>query len=227
MKKLLVAGAFMALGVFNSAHAADLPGRGEAFAPAPAAVPVQGYNWTGFYAGLNAGYGWGSFRNGAAPLLGKPSGAVIGGQAGYNYQMNNFVIGAEGDLYWSGMNSKRSFVGPPVVATKGSVDWAGSLRARAGFAADRALVYATAGYTFAQFKGSVVDITTPATFTASAIRHGWTAGAGIEYAFTNQVSAKVEYLYSQYSSSTIFGAPYVTGSGITTSVLRAGVNYHF
>lgn len=203
--------------------AADLPARSEPYAPAPVAAPVQGYNWTGFYAGLNAGYGWGSFRNGLAGALGKPKGAVLGGQIGYNYQMNNFVLGAEGDLYWSGMKSRRLFPGP--VLARGSVDWAGSLRARAGFAADRALIFATGGYTFGKVSASVID--TVVAYSSSTMRHGWVLGGGIEYAFTNNVSGKAEYLYSRYSSKTIFGVPYTTASGVSTSVIRAGVNYHF
>lgn len=224
MKKILVAGALASLVAMNAAVAADLPGRNEPYAPAPAVSPV-GYNWTGFYAGLHAGYGWGTFNNGTANIVGKPSGYVLGGQAGYNYQMNNFVIGAEADIYSSGMSSKRTFAGP--VFGKGSVDWAGSLRARVGFAADRALVYATGGYAFAQVKASVVDTVIPVAYSNSSMRHGWTLGGGIEYAFTNNISAKAEYLYSSYGSKTVFGAPYTANSSLTTSVVRAGVNYHF
>ncbi|MGE3245918.1 MAG: outer membrane protein [Beijerinckiaceae bacterium] len=225
MRTLFAAAALASLVALQGAVAADLPSNRAPYSPEPMSAPARGYVWTGFYAGVNAGYSWGSFHNGSANLLGKPSGAAIGGQIGYNHQMSNFVIGVEGDIAWNGGRSKKVFPGP--VYTNGSLDWSGSLRARAGFAADRALVYATGGYGFAQVKGTVNDTVIPAVFNASSVRHGWTGGLGIEYAFTNNISAKAEYLYASYGSKTIFALPYLTGSGVTTSTVRAGVNYHF
>lgn len=225
MKKLFAVSAAAALFAMSSAIAADLPARSPAMAPAPVYSSPISYNWTGFYAGLHAGYGWGRFKKVTGGIFGKANGGVVGGQLGYNYQVNSFVMGVEADAYWSGMKGKRAFPGP--INTSGSVSWAGSLRARAGFAADRALVYLTGGYAFASVKASVIDAVIPVTFTASGMRHGWTLGGGIEYAFTNNISAKAEYLYASYSSKRIFGAPYTTGSGLTTSIIRAGVNYHF
>lgn len=225
MKKLFAASAAVTLFAISTALAADLPARGPAVAPAPVYSSPISYNWTGFYAGLHAGYGWGSFKKVTGGILGKASGGVAGVQAGYNYQVNSFVMGLEGDVYWNGMSAKRTFAGP--INTSGSVSWAGSLRARAGFAADRALVYLTGGYAFASVKASISDTIIPVAFSASGMRHGWTLGGGIEYAFTDSISAKAEYLYSSYGSKRIFGVPYTTSSAVTTSVIRAGVNYHF
>ncbi|MBM3607163.1 MAG: porin family protein [Alphaproteobacteria bacterium] len=222
--KSVLAAAFGSL-LAGGAVAADLPGRGAPASPGPVFSPVQAYNWSGVYAGLNAGYGWGSFQRGTKGLIGSTSGAALGATLGYNYQMGSFVIGAEGDLNKSWERGGRNFVGP--AATKGSLDWFGTLRARAGFAADRALVYATGGYAFGKLNASVNDTGIPAAFSNSSIRHGYALGAGIEYAFTNNISAKAEYLYMNLGGGSVFGAPYVQTSGYSTSIIRAGVNYHF
>lgn len=208
-----------------SASAADLPSRNQPYAPAGAVAAAAPYDWNGFYAGVNAGYGWSSLGGGAKNLFKAPSGAVLGGQLGFNYQSNRLLLGLEGDLYWSGMSGSRNFAGP--ITTKAELDWAMSLRGRAGFAADRALVYLTAGYSFGKISTQVSDTTIPAFLKSSDMRGGWVLGAGIEYAFTDNISFKTEYLYTSYSQKTILGAPYTTSSRISTSILRAGVNYHF
>jgi len=226
MKKLFLAAALApALIASGAALAADLPGRGAPASPGPVFSPVQAYNWTGVYAGVNAGYGWGKFQRGAAPLIGGTSGATIGGTLGYNYQMGSLVLGVEGDLNKSWERGGRNFVGP--ISTKGSMEWYGTLRGRAGFAADRALVYATGGYAFGKINASINDTVLPVQFSNSSTRHGYVLGAGIEYAFTNNISAKAEYLYMRLGSNTMFAAPYLTTSAYSTSLIRAGVNYHF
>lgn len=221
----LPAFALFSLAMVSVAPAADLPARGAPESPAPVYAPVSNYNWTGVYGGLNAGYGWGSFQRGAGPLIGNTSGGIFGAQLGYNYQMGNFVIGAEGDLNWSGEKGGRNFVGP--ISTRGSLDWFGTLRGRVGFAADRVLVYGTGGYAFGKVKASINDTVLPVAFADSSVRHGYALGAGIEYAFTKSISVKAEYLYANLGSKTLFAAPYLTTSGYSTSIIRAGVNYHF
>ncbi|HMN70745.1 MAG TPA: porin family protein, partial [Rhodoblastus sp.] len=94
MRKFLLAGVALAsLATAGAAAAADLPSRrapgGYDYAPA---APV--FTWTGFYLGLNAGYGWGSFTNGSDQLFGKPSGFAGGVTGGFNWQATqNFVLG--------------------------------------------------------------------------------------------------------------------------------------
>ena len=107
------------------------------------------------------------------------------------------------------------------------MDWAASLRARVGFAADRALVYLTGGYGMGKIAARVNDTTIPAVFSSSGTRGGWILGGGIEYAFANHVSVRTEYLYTRYGSKAILGGAYRTSSGVSTSVVRVGVNYHF
>lgn len=213
-----------ALVAASAAHAADLPGRGAAIAPAPAFTQYAPFSWTGFYAGLNAGYGWGSFNRASSTIMGKASGGVLGAQLGYNYQFGSIVAGLEGDANWSGQSGSRA----TVVATRGSLDWFGTLRGRVGFAAERALIYGTAGYAGGEVKATVVNPGPPAVVeSTSAWRNGWALGAGIEYAFTNSISAKAEYLYMNLGSKTLFPATLPVTSTFTNSVVRAGVNYHF
>lgn len=208
-----------------AAHAADLPGRGGALSPAPVFSQAAPYSWNGFYAGLNAGYGWGSFNRGASTVIGNSSGGLLGGQVGYNAQFGSLVAGVEADADISWISGSKAVA--PGVASKGKLEWFGTLRGRLGFAADRALIYATGGYAGGSVKATIVDTVIPATFTTSGWRNGYALGAGIEYAFTNNISAKAEYLYMNLGSRTLFAAPWVTSSTYSVSTIRAGVNYHF
>ncbi len=151
-----------------AAQAADMP----QYTPPPVITAVPSFDWTGFYAGLNAGYGWSS-SDGADATFVDPGGAFfgpclaagacargmsydrngfVGGvQAGYNWQFNQLVLGIEGDIEYSDMNGSSistTAVAPFAVgrfAASSDINWLGTLRGRAGVAIDRALVYATAG----------------------------------------------------------------------------------
>lgn len=173
------------------ALAADLPAR--AAPPAPiVAVPV--FTWTGFYAGVNAGWGWldnnnnngifvpaGTFAPpyaGVSGVLGgtaggDDNGVVLGGQIGYNYQIGSFVVGAEADIQWADFNvENRVFFAPtgfppsfvPALLGQDDMEWFGTVRARAGVAFDRVLIYATGGFAY------------------SDNNTGWTVGGGVEWA---------------------------------------------
>lgn len=210
-----------------AAHAADLPRRGPALAPAPAqslyAPPA--FTWTGFYAGLNAGYNWGTTSGAAGQAFSGPSGSVAGATVGYNYQIGQIVVGAEADWDIDGARSSRVF---GAVNGVNSLSNVASLRARLGFAADRALVYATGGYAGGTLSGSLLDpAAVPTYYTTSAWRNGYSLGAGIEYAFTDKVSGKAEYIFNSLASQTVFAPPRLTTLGVNESTVRAGVNYHF
>lgn len=209
----------------SSAQAADLPGR--SYAPAPVyAPPPTPFSWTGFYAGLNAGYGWASFGAIGDATFGKPSGFNIGGTFGYNYQSNQLVVGLESDLDYLAYKSTRAIGAAPTVYYTANQRWMGTLRARVGFAADRALVYVTGGYAGGKQKASY-ESSTPVIGDINSMRHGWAVGAGIEYAFTNAISAKAEFLYASLAKRTMFPAPYTTRTDFSASAVRMGVNYHF
>jgi outer membrane immunogenic protein len=200
---LAVAAAILMAGV--AANAADLP-RG----PAPYYSPVSpaGYNWAGFYAGLNLGYEWGKVSN----TSGNPSGVAGGGQFGYNWQNGNFVFGAETDIQLSSADDTFA-------PWKFSNPWFGTLRGRIGYAMNNILFYGTGGLAYGDLKGELNSLDETKT------EFGWTLGAGMEVGLTPNWSAKVEYLYMDLGSRTFS----ITGTdnGLSASVLRLGVNYHF
>ena len=210
MKKFLLA-ALMA-GVATSAFAADLPNRkGPPPAPAPIYAPV--FSWTGFYVGLNGGYGLGT---GSSAGFGNPSGGLIGGTAGYNYQIGQFVVGAEGDWDWADLTKSGT---NSVGAYNSKVDSIVTARARAGFAIDRTLLFVTGGYAGVDEKLSFPGL--PASETNW--RSGGVIGAGAEYAITNNITAKAEYLYAPLGKSNFQGVKDDTN----LSLFRAGLNYKF
>lgn len=231
MRKLFYAGTALCtlagIGTLTSvsqSHAADLPSRTTAPAPAPyfAAPPV--FTWTGFYLGVNAGYNFGKVTS-LGTRFGTTDGASVGGTAGYNYQINQLVFGVEGDLDWVGARRTLNFVGP--VTTKASLKSLGTLRGRVGYAADRALLYVTGGYAGGTLDTSIVDTPAGTASTSNAYRSGFALGGGIEYALTNQVSAKAEYLYTGLQKKTVFTVPDTTTAGYGDLSIRFGLNYHF
>jgi outer membrane immunogenic protein len=228
MKKLLLAGVALAglVAGAGTASAADLPVR-TAPPPLVAAVPV--FTWTGFYVGVNAGYGWHDSNDEsifvpAGALVTAPlatgfiatnadngDGFVGGGQIGYNYQFGAFVLGVEADLQWADLGGSNDLGFVPTgfgtfvpAAVAGGLDWFGTVRARLGFAFDRALVYATGGFAYG---GS--DNNNNGFFdNNSDTRTGWTLGGGVEYAITNNVTLGVEGLWVNLSgdnNSTFIG----------------------
>jgi len=210
MKKFLLAA--LLAGVATSAFAADLPNRKAPPTPAPYYAPPV-FTWTGFYVGLNGGYGVGTGSNSG---FGNPSGGLIGGTAGYNYQIGQFVLGAEGDLDWADMtkNGTNATVG----AYKTDINTLATARARAGIALDRALLYVTGGYAGAETKVDIAGFGSQSDW-----RNGGVIGGGIEYAFTNNISAKAEYLYAPLQGKTYDGVK----SNADLSLIRAGLNYKF
>jgi outer membrane immunogenic protein len=194
-----------AVAASGTALAADLPrGPSPYYAPAPMNV----YNWGGAYAGLNLGYEWGKVTNSNID----PSGILGGGQVGYNWQSGQFVFGGETDLQGTGADDTFA-------PYKFSNPWFGTLRARAGFAMNNVLFYATAGLAYGDVKGewNALDET--------KTEIGWTGGLGMEVGFTPNWSAKVEYLYMDLADRafTITGV----NNGFQSNILRFGVNYHF
>ena len=137
----------------SAAQAADLPSR---YAPPPMVAAVPLFTWTGFYVGVNAGYGWNTNDSNTFidPVFGVVSGGgsdggfVGGGQIGYNYQFSQFVIGLETDIQYADIGNGRGTFGQGFAGNNNNGNWFGTVRARAGFAFDRALVYATGGLAY-------------------------------------------------------------------------------
>lgn len=195
------------LGASVAAQAADLPRRSEPRAPV-AKVPVMAL-WTGPYVGVNLGYGFGD----ATGTTIDPAGFVLGAQAGYNYQWDMFVVGLEADINYSFMTDKNA------AAARADLDWYGTIRPRVGIAFDRVLPYVTGGFAFGSQELQVAGVKQAKTLT------GYTVGAGVEYAFTNNISAKLEYLYMDLGKTNY--STFATKAGNESHIVRAGVNYKF
>jgi outer membrane immunogenic protein len=239
MKWILIAAAVTLAAAGGQVLAADLPPAAAPPPRAPAAYipPPPMFSWTGFYLGINGGYGFGqsSWSNPVFPTGSgnfSTSGFLFGGTLGANYQIGSFVIGLEGDGDWNGANGTSTGVtcGAPGCTTQG--DWLATIRGRAGYAFDRVLVYGTGGAAFGDVQGSFGSLPY-----ASGTQTGWTAGAGVEWAFLPNWTAKVEYLYvdlgnfSCPATSCGFGpaggpSPN-TSVSFTENIIRAGINYKF
>lgn len=203
LRKLLLS-SVAATAMAGSALAADLPSR----RPPPVVPIVPLFTWTGFYIGVDGGYGSQQIReNGifgglaAYTLNFRASGPVGGGHAGFNWQVNQFVFGMEGDVLGTSMRVNAPF---NVFLFNNSV-WRsgveGSIRGRVGVAFDRFMLYATGGVAFETFRLRENFLFAPGfndTFTPS--RAGLTVGGGVEYAFTNNWLARVEGRYSDFGT---------------------------
>lgn len=222
MKKIIWAAATAAV-LATPAFAADLPRR----QPYPEAVyvPVAPAGiWTGFYVGANIGANFSSsFNNNAAFSLGGASGFTGGLQAGYDYQVNRFVMGVVGDLNYSSINRRYIDTFPTDVRT--SMNWNGSIRARLGYAVqDNFLLYATGGLALGNVR---VSDALPGGFSQSKTLTGWTAGVGAEYAFTRNWTALLEYRYTSLQKASYDGVMPGARFGFEGHQLRTGINYRF
>ena len=248
---LAVAGTIATLAA-QSAYGADLPVK------APPQPQLSVPTWTGFYVGIHAGYAWGdwagdlTFDPGTGPLFVfdpphrtiNANGGVLGGQIGFNYQVNYFVFGLEADASWTnlkGSNSFTTFDGATNWAIENRLEWFATVRGRAGIATNNLLFYGTAGVAFGQTKGDLVVTALPAFVTAggSATENhiGWAAGGGVEWQYTRALSVKFEYLFVDLGSAdyrfvgtTFVGTPHTTDSfpaDLAFHTVRVGVNYRF
>ncbi|KQV28083.1 hypothetical protein ASC97_06970 [Rhizobium sp. Root1203] len=210
MKNLIVSAALFAL-ASGPAFAADLV---EQPAPAPvAAAPV--FTWVGPYFGIDGGAGWlnGDFSAGGSSVSEDFNGGLFGAFVGYNWQFDNIVLGVEGNVEHN-WNDKDFLGGDVSVGT----DWAGAARARVGYAFDRALIYGAAGWTASS---GFVDI--PGFDKESKTFNGYTVGAGIDYAFTNNVFVRGEYRYNDFGSKDILGVDV----DLDQSVVKFGLGVKF
>ena len=278
MKRIFVGALAIASTFVTAAVAADLPVK------APP-VPVVIYNWTGFYVGGNVGYSWGRERDdgtlagtqtvqvfrtagpslvsttvtpiGPVALVGRSdvNGVIGGGQAGYNWQRQNWLVGIEADLQASDERSNGAICtvagcppGSLLFNTSYRLDWFGTLRGRVGFLpTQRLLLYATGGLAYGHIAAN--EPTVPLSW--GDTRAGWTVGVGGEYALGGNWSVKLEYLYMDLGR---FGNASATATAVTNqlntpavgfntlttttttaafstrftdNIVRAGVNYRF
>ena len=240
MKKLLLAGA-AAIAFASGAQAADL---GVARVPVAAAVMAPVFNWSGVFVGAQIGYGWGKTNvdayNGALYNVANSgsynSNGITGGvHLGYNWQVNNLVFGVVTDIEASGIRGSATTVGvaafPMDYYTR--LNWQGSLRARLGVAIDRVHIYATGGLAYGGLDYRAFNSAAVTGLSSSSTRAGWTVGAGVEYAFTPNWVASLEYRYTDFGSQTVsYLASPVTNIDsarykTTTHTVRLGVSYLF
>ncbi|PRA55133.1 outer membrane protein [Brucella pituitosa] len=230
IKTILLASTFVFAGA-AAANAADAVVYEE-----PAAViaaPV--FSWTGGYVGGQIGYGWGKsgLFNGLSTLDLKPDGFLGGLYAGYNFDLgNSVVLGIDGDVTYNNLKDSFSATSFGVTNTiESKLRWSGAVRARAGVAVDRFLLYIAGGVAFGSVKNSIsaTDGVDEIGISQSKTLTGWTAGAGVDYAATDNVIVRLEYRYTDYGNKDFdFGVP---GAAIRdkfkTNEIRLGVAYKF
>jgi outer membrane immunogenic protein len=263
MRKLLPGSiALIALGLSMPAMAADLEVGGPAYKAARPVV--RAYDWTGFYVGGNVGGHWGTDKittttdptlgfgaagaaaiDAASPATLHPTGFIGGLQAGYNLEGSGGVFGIEVDANWLGGSATRTLSNIPVInpldvmTNTTQASFLSTLRMRWGTTAlsDRSLLFVTAGFAFATLKTTDSMLHFGATVTStsgSTTEPGVTAGGGFEYAFTDNLSAKFEYLYVAVKSvgTTIPASPgnadsIAVNHDYSDHIGRFGLNFKF
>jgi outer membrane immunogenic protein len=208
--------------------AADMPVKAG-----PASATAASFDWSGFYAGATAGYGWDRSQfceNGAeCSDTYDIKGFAGGGTLGYNWQTGGWVFGLEGDISYASIDGSTpgndSFGCGTECRTE--VQWFATLRGRAGPTFDRLLLFVTGGLAVAHLEAGFVG----SPF-GSATRTGWTLGAGVEWAFAPDWSAKLEYLHigglGAFNADPIqdcLGGCFLPRSSF--NVVRVGLNYRF
>lgn len=251
MKKLLIVGFSIAVLSGAPALAADMPLK----APPPV-VPAT--NWSGFYLGVVAG---GEFANTSTDFVfanipglpGTPtrvspngSGGLIGAEAGYNYQIGKFVGGIEGDVDYARITGQGTSVSPNgffMAPTQQKINLVGTIRGRVGvLATNDLLIFATGGAAFGDVSMTTAFLPTGilggncinsscGNGAVSATKVGATVGGGLEYALSNRITVKAEYLYVDLGhTSTIFPitlavSTMAANSSYQEHVVRAGLNF--
>lgn len=208
LRNLTLVAALTAAGAVQAADAVMAPAE-----PPPQAAEVSTWSWAGGYAGVQGGYGWGDTTLSRSGTSGEVDfdGGRFGGFVGYNWALGSaFILGAEADLgydwneYTSGTEALETTV-------------QGGLRARVGYAADRALFYAAGGWTATQLSYRDTGVSIEDTL------NGWTIGAGVDYALTDRLFARGEYRYNDYGRKTVDG----TGVDFDQHVVQVGLGLKF
>ena len=224
---VLLLTASVGCGLQHTALAADMPVKAP---KAPIAAPV--YDWSGLYVGAHIGGAWSNstVTNGNIGTSWNTGGTgFIGGfQGGYNFQTGNFLFGVEGDFDWTTFEGTSG----PIATTLGvlqasaSRDWISTVAARFGITSDRLLVYSKIGGGWARSSTALSVVNGGTIWSASHTDGGWLVGAGMEYAFADNWTAKLEYNYIGLSNSTM-STPPIVGVRRDIQMLKVGANYQF
>jgi outer membrane immunogenic protein len=222
MRRILFATIGLLGFALTSAAAADLP-RAMPPVKAPAYVPAV-YSWNGFYVGINGGGAFGRSDWSAFGTDTNVSGGLVGVTAGYNWQAigSPWVFGLEADIDWANIKGNFTNAGCPT-GCETKVGWLGTARGRLGWAFDRVMPYITGGAAFGNVKATQFGVGS-----VSDTNVGWTAGAGIEAALVNNLTAKIEYLYVDLGDVSCAAClPTASNVDFRSHVVRAGLNFRF
>jgi outer membrane immunogenic protein len=220
-------------------------------------APMRVANWTGFYAGANAGSGLArnetSHTSGAPVNVNEsynlmPKGVLGGVQAGYNWQAANWVYGLEVDFQGSTQRDKENCFYtctssvPQFLRVDQTMPWLGTARVRVGYSVGETLFYGTGGFAYGEIKNKLnyLSTTSATAQTTTHTKGGWTGGGGIETPFDlfglfgKNWTAKTEYLYVDLGRitdpsfvDTFAGDTHTVSSRVTEHIFRTGLNYHF
>ena len=201
------------------------------------AQPASVFNWSGYYIGGQVGYGDGSYRhrndvNGVATRDFIMNGGVGGLTAGYNWQPRGsaFVFGLETDLSLSGIKGSDNDVnwGCGAEVCTAFVKWFGTVRPRVGIAHNNSLFFITGGLAFGSVEAISGDMN-GVLEGSTKFQGGWTAGAGIEWAFSSRWSAKIEYLHVDLGGFVykFNGATPISVRDLEFDIIRLGANYRW
>lgn len=214
----------------HSANAADAIVYEEPVAVIVAPV----FSWTGGYVGGQIGYGWGSskFSEVDGSLKIKPDGFLGGVYAGYNFDTgSDFILGIDGDVTYNGLKDTAHDYDEDFLdaSLESKLRWSGAVRARVGLAYDRVMPYLAGGVAFGDVKNTVKF--DGDTYSHSKTRTGWTVGAGVDYAATDNLIMRLEYRYTDYGrkdfSGNVAGFDFDTRNKFTVNEVRLGIAYKF
>ncbi len=240
MKKFLLGG--IALGALIAAAPA---GAADMRAPAYKAPPPPVFSWSGFYIGGHVGGGWGrkhwfNVDAGGAPFgrdegFHHVRGGLAGGQIGLNYQFGYWVLGAEVDASWAHLEGSHHDVAFAGDVNHSRVDSIVTASGRLGYSVDRVLGYVKGGGAWVHDKFWVSSVATPDVERerGTSNRNGWMAGVGVEYAFADNWSAKIEYNHidlgrKRAEFTNLAGAAiYRQDIDQTLNLFKFGINYRF
>jgi outer membrane immunogenic protein len=251
MRKLLLAGTAVAVVMAaGAAGAADLSR--PVYKAAPPPIPV--FSWTGFYVGVHVGGAWGtkewsdpsvfffSGKGGVPTTAFFPdttinnyglNGFLGGGQIGYNYQSGPWVWGLEAQASWAGIRGSDAcpFFEGKGTTCKSNVDALGSFAVRFGGTIDRAMLYVKGGLAWAYERHKISSPGDFDGFGAFSVenkhwRWGGMLGAGVEFAFTNSISGKLEYNYMDFGTRSYSFVIAPIGESPDTFDLKIRQNIH-
>lgn len=193
------------------------------------AAPAAAFDWNGFYAGVGFGYSSGdadvTYDNAPLGFSMAPTGWFGGVTTGFNASVaSGLVVGIEADLSLADITDTVPDITDPTETVTSTTDWTGSLRGRLGFDAGDFMPYVTGGVVFSHSVASATD----GDIEDDAILTGAIVGAGVEFAVTDTITVKGEYLYSNFGDHTWFeGELYANTSSTSSHAVRGGINFHF